>query len=102
MKNLVLAAIILGTATFGFCGTGHAQELSAEKIQSSVETQDLSHWTQFRDGFLENVLGVHRNDDRRDYRDHGRHYGDGHRRHHAPPPPPRHGGHHPGPHHHRR
>lgn len=99
MKNLVLAAMIIGAATFGFGGTGHAQELSTEKIQSSVETQNLSHWTQFRDGFLENVLGVNRNDDRRDYRAHDRHYGDdGHRRHHAPPPPPRHGGHHPGPH----
>ena len=98
MKNLVLAAIVLGAATFGFGGTGHAQELSAEKIDGTVETQNVSHWTQFRDGFLENVLGVNRHDDRRDYRAHDRNYRDS-QRHRPAPPPPRHRGHHPAPRH---
>ncbi len=89
MKILAIVAVILGASFFGFGSTTHAATLSTvSDIENSVDTQDLSHWPQIRDG----LLGRRHHD--RHYDNHRRYNEDRRHRYSEPPrrhvPPPRH------------
>ena len=84
MKKILLAAMICGTMILGINNTTQAAEVS---LDNQIEIQELSHWTQFRDGFYKNVLGINRDKDS----DERSHFNDRHHSHrHHPPKPHRH------------
>ena len=82
LKKNLITAVICGAIICGFNESTQAAEIS---LDNQIEIQQLSHWTQFRDGFYKNVLGINRDKDSdRDSRHehHRPHHHNSHKHHH--------------------
>ena len=81
LKKILVTAVICGAVICGFNESTQAAEVS---LDNQIEVQQLSHWTQFRDGFYKNVLGINRDKDNdRDSRhEHRPHHHNSHKPHH--------------------
>ena len=82
LKKNLITAVICGTIICGFNESTQAAEIS---LDNQTKIQQLSHWTQFRDGFYKNVLGINRDKDSdRDSRHehHRPHHHNSHKHHH--------------------
>ena len=71
VKKFLVVMAVIGTVIFGISTSTHAAEISAN---NQGEVQELSHWTQFRDGFYKNVLGINRDKDNDRHRDNRHHH----------------------------
>jgi len=60
VKKFLAITAVIGTMILGFSTSTQAAEIL---VNNQSEVQELSHWTQFRDGFYKNVLGINRDKD---------------------------------------
>lgn len=58
-KKFLIVTLMVGIIVLEFNNSTQVAEI----FTGNSEVQQLSHWTQFRDGFYKNVLGINRDKD---------------------------------------